>query len=232
MISKLIPPLLSKSSLTTFRSPPSRNPQFPTHRCLHKCHNEIMLLMLETRVHLRKNWSAILIKYWFCSDLYSLHPNNSDKSSMKDYILGVSNPEQCHSEVTIAADRIGVGVHVHFNPFVSWNDKQRCVHSYAVHTDSVWALASTPTFSHMYSGGRDLSLALHDDGIWVAATDSSVHMWHSEGLNPEKKATFSIDGIPGIVQHEILNNKRHVLTKDNVGSVKLWEITRGVVIED
>ncbi|KAI3808280.1 hypothetical protein L1987_24229 [Smallanthus sonchifolius] len=28
----------------------------------------------------------------------SLHPNNSDKSSMKDYILGVSNPEQRHSE--------------------------------------------------------------------------------------------------------------------------------------
>ncbi|KAI7730838.1 hypothetical protein M8C21_026173 [Ambrosia artemisiifolia] len=165
--------------------------------------------------------------------------------------------------------------------------QQRCVHSYAVHTDSVWALASTPTFSHVYSGGRDLSLyltdlstresvllcteehpiqqlALHDDGIWVATTDSSVHRWHSEGLNPEKvfqrggsflagnlsfsrarasiegstpvpvyrEATSSINGIPGIVQHEILNNKRHVLTKDNAGSVKLWEITRGVVIED
>ncbi|XP_019257429.1 PREDICTED: WD repeat-containing protein 48-like isoform X2 [Nicotiana attenuata] len=38
--------------------------------------------------------------------------------------------------------------------------QQRCVHSYAVHTDSVWALASTPTFSHVYSGGRDLSLYL------------------------------------------------------------------------
>ncbi|KAJ0654778.1 putative transcription factor WD40-like family [Helianthus annuus] len=165
--------------------------------------------------------------------------------------------------------------------------QQRCVHSYAVHTDSVWALASTSTFSHVYSGGRDLSLyltdlstresvllcteehpiqqlALHDDGIWVATTDSSVHRWHSEGLNPEKvfqrggsflagnlsfsraraslegstpvpvyrEATSSINGIPGIVQHEILNNKRHVLTKDNAGSVKLWEITRGAVIED
>ncbi|KAI3745774.1 hypothetical protein L6452_08181 [Arctium lappa] len=165
--------------------------------------------------------------------------------------------------------------------------QQRCVHSYAVHTDSVWALASTPTFSHVYSGGRDLSLyltdlstresvllctkehpiqqlALHDDGIWVATTDSSVHRWPSEGLNPDKvfqrggsflagnlsfsraraslegstpvpvyrDPTFTIGGIPGIVQHEILNNRRHVLTKDNAGSVKLWEITRGVVIED
>lgn len=37
--------------------------------------------------------------------------------------------------------------------------QQRCVHSYAVHTDSVWSLASTPTFSHVYSGGRDLSVS-------------------------------------------------------------------------
>ncbi|TQD92084.1 hypothetical protein C1H46_022316 [Malus baccata] len=165
--------------------------------------------------------------------------------------------------------------------------QQRCVHSYAVHTDSVWALASTPTFSHVYSGGRDLSLyltdlatreslllstgehpilqlALHDDSIWVATTDSSVHRWPAEGSNPQKiiqrggaflagnlsfsrarvslegstlvpvnkEPIFTIPGTPGIVQHEILNNRRHVLTKDTADSVKLWEITRGVVIED
>ncbi|XP_023765840.1 uncharacterized protein LOC111914297 [Lactuca sativa] len=165
--------------------------------------------------------------------------------------------------------------------------QQRCVHSYAVHTDSVWALASTPTFSHVYSGGRDLSLyltdlstresillctkehpiqqlAMHDDGIWVATTDSSVHRWPAEAQNPQKvfhrggsflagnlsfsraraslegstpvpvykEPIFSIKGIPGIVQFEIMNNRRHVLTKDNAGCVKLWEITRGVVIQD
>lgn len=37
--------------------------------------------------------------------------------------------------------------------------QQRCVHSYAVHTDSVWALASTPSFAHVYSGGRDQSVS-------------------------------------------------------------------------
>lgn len=165
--------------------------------------------------------------------------------------------------------------------------QQRCVHSYAVHTDSVWALASTPTFSHVYSGGRDLSLyltdlatresillctkehpilqlSLHDDSIWAATTDSSVHRWPAEVHNPQKafqrggsflagnlsfsraraslegstpvpvyrEPSLSISGTRGIVQHEILNNRRHVLTKDTVGSVKLWEITRGVVIED
>ncbi|KAF9605391.1 hypothetical protein IFM89_016968 [Coptis chinensis] len=165
--------------------------------------------------------------------------------------------------------------------------QQRCVHSYAVHTDSVWALASTPTFSHVYSGGRDLSLyvtdlatreslllcteehpisqlALHDDSIWVATTDSLVHKWPAEGRNPQKvfqkggsflagNLSFSraraclegsspvpvyqnpastIPGTSGIVQHEILNNRRQVLTKDTAGSVKLWDVTRGVVVED
>ncbi|XP_054808722.1 uncharacterized protein LOC129310787 isoform X2 [Prosopis cineraria] len=165
--------------------------------------------------------------------------------------------------------------------------QQRCVHSYAVHTDSVWALASSPSFSHVYSGGRDLSLyltdlqtreslllctgedpilqlALHDDSIWVASTDSSVHRWPAEGHHPQKifqrgnsflagnlsytrarvslegsapapfykKPTLTIAGTPGIVTHEVLNNRRHVLTKDTAGSVKLWEITKGVVIKD
>ncbi|KAJ4702710.1 Phosphatidate cytidylyltransferase, mitochondrial [Melia azedarach] len=72
----------------------------------------------------------------------SLHPNNRDKSAMVDYILGVSDPMQWHSEnlkmnadhyaswlrllggaklITQVADEIGVGVH--FNPFVTWNDR-------------------------------------------------------------------------------------------------------------
>ncbi|KAI8024581.1 WD repeat-containing protein 48 [Camellia lanceoleosa] len=165
--------------------------------------------------------------------------------------------------------------------------QQRCVHSYAVHTDSVWALASNSTFSHVYSGGRDLSLyltdlatresillctkehpilqlALHDDGIWVATSDSSVDKWPVEVRNPQKvfqrggsflagnlsfsraraslegstpvpvykEPSVTIPGTPGIVKHEILNNRRHVLTKDTSGSVKLWEITKGIVVED
>ncbi|XP_073274188.1 uncharacterized protein [Primulina huaijiensis] len=165
--------------------------------------------------------------------------------------------------------------------------QQRCVHSYAVHTDSIWALASTPTFSHVYSGGRDLSLyftdlatresvllctkehpisqlALHEDGIWVATTDSTLHKWPAEVHNPMKvfqrggsflagnlsfsrarisvegstpvpvyrEPSFTIHGTSAIVQHEILNNRRHVLTKDMSGTVKLWEVTKGVVIKN
>ncbi|WOL07724.1 hypothetical protein Cni_G16471 [Canna indica] len=165
--------------------------------------------------------------------------------------------------------------------------QQRCVHCYAVHTASVWALASTSTFTHVYSGGLDNSLyltdlstresillctkehpivdlALQDDNIWVATTDSSVDMFPAEGHSPEKiferggsflagnlsfsraktslegsapvpvyKAPpFTIPGNPEIVKNGILNNKRYVLTEDTARSVKLWDITKGVVIED
>ncbi|WMV41571.1 hypothetical protein MTR67_034956 [Solanum verrucosum] len=47
-----------------------------------------------------------------------------------------------------------------------------------------------------------------------------------------KEPSFSIYGTPGIVQHEILNNRRHVLTKDTADTVKLWEITRGAVTQN
>lgn len=54
--------------------------------------------------------------------------------------------------------------------------QQRCVHSYAVHTDSVWALVSTPTFSHVYSGGRDFSVSIprfHDTNLFIYSLCSS-----------------------------------------------------------
>ncbi|XP_027918853.1 phosphatidate cytidylyltransferase, mitochondrial-like isoform X4 [Vigna unguiculata] len=72
----------------------------------------------------------------------SLHPSNRDKTTMTDYIIGVADPKQWHSEnlklnkhhyaswmvhlggerlITGVADKIGMGVH--FNPFVCWNGK-------------------------------------------------------------------------------------------------------------
>ncbi|CAA6664700.1 unnamed protein product [Spirodela intermedia] len=76
-----------------------------------------------------------------CAYGSSLLPNSDSKSAMVDYILGVSDPVQWHSEnlernrhhyaswmarlgpktITRVADGIGVGVH--FNPFVQWSDK-------------------------------------------------------------------------------------------------------------
>ncbi|MED6222092.1 hypothetical protein PIB30_061121 [Stylosanthes scabra] len=149
------------------------------------------------------------------------------------------------------------------------------------HTDNIRALLLDSSGRYCLSGSSDsmirlwdigqqrwehpiLQVALHDNNIWIASTDSSVHRWPAEGRNPQnilqrgnsflagnlsfsrarvslegstpvpvyKEPTLTIPGTPGIVQHEVLNNKRHVLTKDTSGSVKLWEITKGVVIED
>lgn len=41
-----------------------------------------------------------------------------------------------------------------------------------------------------------------------------------------------VPGTPAIMRHTVLNDKRHVLTKDVAGVVKLWEITKGAVIAD
>ncbi|XP_072991360.1 uncharacterized protein [Typha latifolia] len=76
-----------------------------------------------------------------CAYGSSLLRNNQDKTSMVDYILGVADPIQWHSEnlernrkhyskwmarlgpgvITRVADGVGAGVH--FNPFVEWRDK-------------------------------------------------------------------------------------------------------------
>ncbi|KAJ6806546.1 phosphatidate cytidylyltransferase, mitochondrial isoform X1 [Iris pallida] len=72
----------------------------------------------------------------------SLLPNNEDKTSMVDYILGVADPLQWHSDnldmnrdhyskwmarfgpKVITRVTNGIGVGVHFNPFVEWKDKK------------------------------------------------------------------------------------------------------------
>ncbi|KAI3893933.1 hypothetical protein MKX03_020116 [Papaver bracteatum] len=77
-----------------------------------------------------------------CSYGSSLLPNNNDKSTMVDYIIGVSDPLQWHEQnlkmnrnhyaswmmqfggakvITGVAESIGVGVH--FNPYVTWENR-------------------------------------------------------------------------------------------------------------
>ncbi|PIA50361.1 hypothetical protein AQUCO_01300837v1 [Aquilegia coerulea] len=78
----------------------------------------------------------------FCCAYGSALLGNHDKNTMVDYILGVSDPIKWHSEnlelnrdhyaswmvhlggakmITLVADKVGVGVH--FNPFVNWNNR-------------------------------------------------------------------------------------------------------------
>ncbi|CAI5512538.1 unnamed protein product [Closterium sp. Naga37s-1] len=222
--------------------------------------------------------------------------------------------------------------------------QQRCVHSYAVHTDSVWAVAANEEFTRVYSGGRDacvyvtdlatresillakedrpvLHLALQPGGerggkgrggredrreggggdawigedgekaarrvaggvdeqvtgaaaaqadcegdearrgagageeeggvspngpVFCASPDLSASTFIASSLGVSRarasvESSFSlvplfphpIAAIPGtapITRHAILNDRRHVLTRDEGGVVKLWEITRGAVV--
>ncbi|KAG6519057.1 hypothetical protein ZIOFF_022546 [Zingiber officinale] len=129
--------------------------------------------------------------------------------------------------------------------------QQRCVHSYVVHKDSVFALASTPEFTHVYSGGRDQSLyltdlstresillykkedpilrmALCDDSIWVATTDSSVDRLPAEGNNLQRM----LKNGASFIARSLSFTRKAKNSTDTSGSVKLWEITNGLVIED
>ncbi|XP_017970698.1 PREDICTED: phosphatidate cytidylyltransferase, mitochondrial isoform X2 [Theobroma cacao] len=85
----------------------------------------------EKKAHLLSFLKVIPPVDFCCVYGSALHSTNHDKSTMVDFILGVSDPLQWHSEnitrhgwcflITEVADDIGVGVH--FNPFVTWKNK-------------------------------------------------------------------------------------------------------------
>ncbi|KAF9593869.1 hypothetical protein IFM89_025660 [Coptis chinensis] len=105
----------------------------------------------------------------FCCTYGSSLLNNRDKTTMVDYILGVSDPMQWHTKnlelnsdhyaslsvqlggaklITQVADVIGVGVH--FNPYVEWDDKMIKYGVVRMH-DLVQDIFS---WEHFYLSGR------------------------------------------------------------------------------
>ncbi|XP_027349476.1 WD repeat-containing protein 48 isoform X2 [Abrus precatorius] len=106
----------------------------------------------------------------------------------------------------------------------------------ALHGDSIW-VASTDSSVHRWpaEGYNPQKIFQRGNSFLAGNLSFSRARVSLEGSTPVpvyKEPTLTILGTPAIVQHEVLNNKRHVLTKDASGSVKLWEITKGVVIED
>uniref|UniRef100_A0A2C9W6T8 Phosphatidate cytidylyltransferase, mitochondrial n=1 Tax=Manihot esculenta TaxID=3983 RepID=A0A2C9W6T8_MANES len=111
--------------------------------CMTSSYQETTVIMENGKEAELKSFLEVLPSVEFCCVYGSaLHPNNYDKSSMVDYILGVSDPQQWHSEnlklngdhyaswmvhfggaklITEVAEEIGVGVH--FNPFITWKGK-------------------------------------------------------------------------------------------------------------
>merc|ERR1712141_668526 len=62
---------------------------------------------------------------------------------------------------------------------------------------------------------------------------SHCHDPKSPELKPEvKKAEFIIPGGPSIKQCEILNDKRHIMTKDTDNNVALYDVLKARKVED
>ncbi|KAB0390541.1 hypothetical protein E2I00_017560 [Balaenoptera physalus] len=190
--------------------------------------------------------------------------------------------------------------------------QQRCIATYRVHDEGVWALQVNDTFTHVYSGGRDRKIYCTDlrnpdirvliceekapvlkmeldrsadppPAIWVATTKSTVNKWVSEPLYIWQRFInmwFVITDLPGtsskcsheeqtlkgihnfrasgdydndctnpitplctqpdqvikggasIIQCHILNDKRHILTKDTNNNVAYWDVLKACKVED
>eukprot|EP00775_Hariotina_reticulata_P005150 gene5150-5390_t len=114
--------------------------------------------------------------------------------------------------------------------------QQRCIQTLNVHTDSVWCLAATPDFSLVYSGGRDRAVYCTHmimRQAWLLAREqqairSIMELWSYDpgpaSELPLLAPAVSIPGSPGLVALRVLNDKRHILTRDSEGQVQLWDV--------
>ncbi|TVU27532.1 hypothetical protein EJB05_30151 [Eragrostis curvula] len=102
--------------------------------------------------------------------------------------------------------------------------------------DTIWVATTDSSVYGWPAEGHTPQKVFQKGGSFLAGNLSFSRARASlEGSAPVpvyKEPSLVIPGVPAIIQHEIMNNRRHVLTKDTSGSVKLWEITRGAVIED
>lgn len=81
----------------------------------------------------------------------------------------------------------------------------------------------------------DASFPSSEEKTTTLAPDSAVQRHASSQM---RQPLCVIPGLPGIIAHKIMNDRRHVLTCDTQGEYCIWDITRGVmnkslgVIED
>ncbi|KAL1540909.1 WD repeat-containing protein 48-like isoform X1 [Salvia divinorum] len=105
-----------------------------------------------------------------------------------------------------------------------------------LHGDGIW-VSTTDSSVHRWPAEAHNPLKVFQRGGSFLAGNLSfsrarVSLEGSTPVPVYREPSLTICGTSAIVQHEILNNKRHVLTKDTAGTVKLWEITRGLVTEN
>eukprot|EP00178_Gracilaria_changii_P023312 TRINITY_DN70644_c0_g1_i1.p1 TRINITY_DN70644_c0_g1~~TRINITY_DN70644_c0_g1_i1.p1 ORF type:complete len:690 (+),score=49.46 TRINITY_DN70644_c0_g1_i1:303-2372(+) len=107
----------------------------------------------------------------------------------------------------------------------------------------------------------DLKLSSCHSAVWVSTTGSSVRLWplpsdvnrsrsnlanyvndrrpttrsEAAALFPRSETVYApmytIPGLPGIIAHRIMNDKRHVLTRNTDGEYCIWDITQGTLVK-
>ncbi|XP_077990017.1 WD repeat-containing protein 48-like [Glandiceps talaboti] len=91
-----------------------------------------------------------------------------------------------------------------------------------------------------------LRMHLVEDAMWVATTKSNINKWslkskslrgagdydndHPKPMNTQPD--FTVKGGASIVQYHVLNDKRHILTKDTDENVALWDVLKASRIKD
>jgi len=133
--------------------------------------------------------------------------------------------------------------------------QQKCIQIFRIHQDSVWSLAVNQDFSSVFSSGKDRNIMLtnlstfrsqvlfteehsvlklcykeNTGSLWVS-TVSPVIKQYSVSLkntsNAEILRDLVIEGRGGIVKHCILQDRVHVITKDEEDNVDLWNVLNG-----
>ncbi|KAG2458127.1 WDR48 protein, partial [Polypterus senegalus] len=132
--------------------------------------------------------------------------------------------------------------------------QQRCIATYRVHDEGVWALQVNEAFTHVYSGGRDrkiyctdlrnpdIRLLICEEKAPVLKCLKGLHNFRASGdydndcstpLTPLcTQSEQVIKGGASIIQCHILNDKRHILTKDTNNNVAYWDVLKACKVED
>ncbi|XP_048001382.1 LOW QUALITY PROTEIN: WD repeat-containing protein 48 homolog [Leguminivora glycinivorella] len=94
-----------------------------------------------------------------------------------------------------------------------------------------------------------LCFTADQQGVWVSTSESDIRCWklpplsninsdmyNQNNYNPnnvyQTQPTTSIPGGPAIRHYKVLNDKRHILTKDTANNVALYDVLKACKLED
>lgn len=92
-------------------------------------------------------------------------------------------------------------------------------------TVRLWSLAVDGATKMTDTADGSLNVASRN----IPSTSGALAQKHT--LSTKTVPLCVIPGLPGIIAHRILNDRRHVLTCDTMGECKIWNITTGTIIK-